>query len=61
MPNSEKGLPVLNASNVFLVQAYADFENYTGANLQPELDAIWDEIQATGGNEAPGPVEGLQT
>jgi hypothetical protein len=35
----------LNTANVCMVQTYADFEKYTGADLQPELDTIWDEIR----------------
>lgn len=33
----------LNSANMFLIQAFADFEKYMQTNsFQPELDGLWE-------------------
>jgi hypothetical protein len=47
MPSQSKANEVVNAANLFMVQALADFSTYTGSEcLQPELDQVWLEMKA---------------
>lgn len=45
-PKQSRAREIMNAANLFMIQALSDFEKFTGADsLQPELDTAWEEMK----------------